>query len=429
MVDWDQYYTESTIWKGASSKPEEASAFLNFRIAFPKGYNIKDASKKYPVIIMLHGAGESGRRWTDNFDYTPSDIEIDNNSSSLTNGGDEHRLAVMRAASEPNAFPGIVVFPQASYNGAWEDATTAALTQNEDFIVHLIEDYLVPRYHADINRITMHGLSAGASGTWGFASKRPDLFASILPMSGVPHDINSAKSALVTTPIRLYQGGLDSNPAPPAAHEVIDAFEAEGGRPTLILYPDLEHDTWERAYDEPDFFSWILSTDKRNIFVFDNKTEVCPGVDSVKLGFSAGMTSYQWTINGYDRYKANDRFYYVTDPGLWQVRFKRPNGETDLSNPVIVGLKEGCKLIDGLADETLSVPQSYIYPNPASDRVYIASIQPQDIDAVRVVASTGQVINVPVQPSEDKAELNISALTPGVYMIRVGSKAFKFLKR
>jgi len=430
MVDWDSYYTEATIWKSASGKADEASAFLNFRIIFPPGYNIKDDTKKYPVILMLHGAGESGRIWAGNFNYSPTDPEYDNNSNVLLNGGNEHRLAVAKASNVPNAFPGIVVFPQASYSGAWDDPYGTQLTVNEELIVRMIEDYLVPRYHADINRISMHGLSAGATGTWGFAQKRPDLFAAILLMSGVPYDLADAKSKLLTTPIRMFQGGLDTNPHPSAAQEVIDAFKSDGGRPTLYLYSDLAHNTWVRAYSEPDFFSWIMTNHKRNVYVFENKSVVCPGVDSVKLGFSANMKSYQWSNDDVDIPGATGRYLYAIAPGSYKMKFKRPNNQSDQSYSVDIGLKEGCQLIVGIGDESLNISTNYIYPNPATDRVYFTNIAAEDLGTVHLVSSSGQLIRVPVEASaEGKAELNISALDPGIYVVRTRSKSFKLLKR
>lgn len=425
MMEWDPYYTEATIWKGDSDQADYASAFLNLRIIFPPGYNVNDPSKKYPVIIMLHGAGESGRAWEGNFEYSAGDPMFDNNSNALKNGGDEHQLAVRNGT-----FPGIVVFPQASFSGAWDDPYSTELTQNEKFLVSLIEDYLVPHYHADINRITMHGLSAGATGTWGFAQKRPDLFASILTMSGVPYDVDDAKSKLVTTPIRMFQGGLDTNPRPFSSQDVVAAFEADGGTPTLFLYPELAHDTWERAYSEPDFFSWIIASDKRNPYVFGNKSVVCPGVDTVRIGFSANMKSYQWMWNDIKIPAENGRYINVVDPGSYKVKFTRQNDETDESYAVNIGLKDGCEIVAGTNDQSLEVLSPYLYPNPGSDRVYLANIRNEELKAVQIVTSSGQSISVPVEVSADgKAELNISALEPGVYVVRTSSVSLRLLKR
>src|SRR5690606_11039554 len=103
----------------------------------------------------------------------------------------------------------------------------------------------------------------------------------------------------VTTPFWLFQGGLDGNPDPYVATTWIDALEAKGAAPRFYLYPDLGHGVWNTAYNEPDFFSWILSQHKKNIYIFGGDPGLCTG-GYVKLGFSDGFLAYQWTKDGVD---------------------------------------------------------------------------------------------------------------------------------
>jgi hypothetical protein len=175
MVSWNNKYKEFAAWKSVSGNPNTASSFMNFRVAFPPGFNKADLTKKYPVIMMLHGAGESGRVYG-SLVYEFTDPRMDNNSANLIHGGNEHQLAINRPASDPRSFPGIVVFPQSSSNGAWSDGwNNGALSQNQNYLIEFL-DYLIAEYNADINRITIHGLSNGARGVWDTSMKRPDLF-------------------------------------------------------------------------------------------------------------------------------------------------------------------------------------------------------------------------------------------------------------
>jgi predicted esterase len=341
MITVDPFYAEYTAWKSSTDNPNTASAFVNFRVIFPLGYNKNDTTRKYPVIVMFHGAGESGRIYNKHYDYVPTDSTYDNNSHQLKSAGNQHKAAVGKIPSNNGSFPGIVVFPQASYNGAWSDSTSTVLSEHEKMLVGFIEDHLVTEYHADINRIVAHGLSNGAKSLWALAQKRPDLFAAILPMSGVPNNSTVAANILVTTPIRLFQGGLDTNPSPGAAKQTINAFIAKGGTPEYFLYEDLGHGTWNRAYSEPDFFMWIRARDKRQIHVFGGNTELCS--NPIKLGFSANMISYQWTRNGADIAGANGRFLEnVTQPGTYHVKFQRPNGQWDDSFAVNITQSTDC---------------------------------------------------------------------------------------
>ena len=323
MVAWNDKYQEFAAWRSANGDPNLASSFMNFRVVFPPGYNQADATKKYPIIFMLHGGGESGRTWEGRFVYAFTDSLIDNNSHQLKHGGNEHQLAVNRPASDPRAFPGIVVFPQVNSSGSWSGGwENGVLGQNQELLIDII-NYMLAQYNADINRITIHGLSNGARGTWDTSTKRPDLFASVLAMSGIPFETDIAAAIHSTTPVRLYQGGLDANPSPGGSQAMIDKLVAQGGAPQYYLYPNNGHNTWVSAYSEPDFFSWILAQDKRRIYVFGANTQICAGA-SKKLGFSAGFTAYRWLKDGVAIPSETTRFLTTNTPGTYLVEFQRP---------------------------------------------------------------------------------------------------------
>lgn len=320
MVSFDdQQYQEFAYW--STSSAGSVIEFMNWRVVFPSGYQ-QSGSTKYPMIVMLHGAGESGREWTNNFKYPSSDPRYDNNDNNLLWGGKEHLDAVNSSPSSARSFPGIVIFPQVSYSGDWEDGwNDGTLNDNGRMAVGIIE-YLIANYNVDQYKIYVHGLSAGAKGVWDIASKRPDLFAAMLPMSGVGTDMSVMTDILVTTPLWLFQGGKDTNPSPGYSQQWIDALKSRGGNPRYTLYPNLDHGTWNTAYQEPDFFSWMRSQDKRNIYVFGETTSL-DETPSIKLGISAGFLAYQWMLNGTEIPGANSRFYTATQPGTYAVKFKR----------------------------------------------------------------------------------------------------------
>lgn len=331
MVSWDDSQYEEFEYFVTQNATGPVLDFMNFRLIFPNNYD-SSGNTKYPMIVMLHGAGESGRSWTYHYIYYPGDPEFDNNSKQLLLGGQQHRDAVNRDPSNSRAFPGFVLFAQVQNNGNWDGGwLDGALSPRGEKVVKIIE-HIIDTYNVDPNRIAMHGLSNGAKGVWDVASKRPDLFAAILPMSGVGRELDIQTTTLTTMPIWLFQGGLDSNPQPTAAEDWINALEAKGSRPRFYLYPDLGHATWNRAYAEPDFFSWILQQDKRNIYVFggNGETGLCDG-GQLTLGFSEGFNAYQWTKDGVDIPGATTTRLIVTQPGVYAVRFQRINGADSLN--------------------------------------------------------------------------------------------------
>ncbi|MEQ8473726.1 MAG: T9SS type A sorting domain-containing protein [Marinoscillum sp.] len=309
MVTWeDSAYQELAYWK--ESEFGTVMEFMNWRAIFPQGYD-STGTTDYPMIVMLHGAGESGRKWTGHYTYETTDPEYDNNGHNLKWGGIEHRNAINNGK-----FPGIVIFPQSSYNAAWDTDDLRMVT--------LIIEHMIEAYHASPYRISVHGLSNGAVGSWNYANYRPDLVASILPMSGIGSDKEPTTDKLVTTPVWLFQGGQDSNPSPGAAENWKETLEGKGGKPRYTFYPDNDHNTWLDAYREPDFFSWMLARDKRNIYVFGDTTglNIAPN-ETVDLGFSAGYAAYQWTLDSVAISGATSRYYTAEEPGTYRVQFKR----------------------------------------------------------------------------------------------------------
>lgn len=339
MVTWNDDQIGEFAYRGLTGG--NVVEFMNFRIVYPANYD-PDREEKYPMIVMLHGAGESGRLWSGNYNYPNTDARFDNNAINIAHGGQAHLNAVNRNPTLSNSFPGIIIWPQASYNGAWESGWQGgAESQNARMVTSTIE-WLLETKNIDPDRIYMHGLSNGAKGTWDYAAKRPDLFAAILPMAGVGSDNTAMSLVLNTMPLWLFQGGTDTNPRPQAAVDAIAALQAQGGTPRYTLYPTLGHGVWNTAYAEADFFPWMKSKTKKNIYVFGGDANICPG-GSLKLGFSANMLAYQWTKDGNDIPGATTRYYFATDPGVYQVRYQRhftPKDDTDwaISNPVTVGL-------------------------------------------------------------------------------------------
>lgn len=343
MVSWNDSQIKQLTYRGhQGSLAGPVVEFMNFRIVFPLNYD-SNRVEKYPMIVMLHGAGESGRLWSGQYNYATTDARFDNNGSNIIHGGQAHLNAVNRNPDLSNSFPGIVLWAQASYNGAWESGwENGVLSQNGRMVSSTIE-WMLETMNVDPNRIYMHGLSNGAKGTWDLASKRPDLFAAILPMAGVGSNNTAMAAVLNTTPLWLFQGGTDTNPRPQAAVDAIAALQAAGGDPRYTLYPTLGHGVWNTAYAEADFFPWIKSKTKKDIYVFGGDPNICPG-GSLQLGFSHNMLAYQWKKDGVDIPGATTRFYSASTTGVYTVRYRRritPQNETDWteSNPVTVGNK------------------------------------------------------------------------------------------
>jgi hypothetical protein len=321
---------------------------MNYRFLKPVGYT-PTYDPGYPLLLILHGLGESANcserdcyhgdatySPVTNTPAAPTDplFELLNNDHHLTNGGRAHLKAVNDAAGKlPNdpslaarAFPGFVVFPQ-NLNG-WNGAAA----QDAIRIVRL----MAKKYKIDPNRIYIHGLSNGGQGVYETIKRAPWMFAAALTMSPISDgNINNqgAASLISRIPQWVFQGGLDIRPTPQKTESMIRKFRDAGAFVRYTVYPNLGHGTWATAYNEPDFFQWILGKNNTQLHAFSGNATIC-GAGGLKLELPSGFFAYQWQLNGQTIANANGPIYSATTPGKYRARYSRvPNPTEAQWNP------------------------------------------------------------------------------------------------
>jgi fibronectin type 3 domain-containing protein len=269
-----------------------------------------------------------------------------NNDHNMVHGGAVHQSAVNLVPTgmnpddpnlPPRSFPGFVLFPQ--------NLNTWSTSRREDSKLIMIIRLLMKKYNIDPNRIYVHGLSDGGSNAYRMARSAPWLFAATLPMSAVDNaNITQGTmfSYIRTIPIWTFQGGTDGNPTPTETLDYISQFNNQGMSTRYTLYANLGHGTWNAAYAEPDFFTWMLSKNKSDIFVRFGKTEICGTTgDGVIMELAQGFFAYQWEKDGEIIPGATSYLDTAKVPGTYRARFSRvPNpGENDWnrwSKPVTI---------------------------------------------------------------------------------------------
>lgn len=330
---------------------------LPFRMLKPRNWDPLRV-EKYPLIVMLHGRGEAGTE----------------NNFQLKHGGLIHQNAVN---FQGVTFPGFVIFPQEPYgqwtNGPEFDANqvTTAL-----YMVFDLLDSLKLKYNVDPNRIYIHGLSSGGSGTWAAIYNRPDLFAAALPMSA-PGDTSQALK-ICSIPIWLSQGGVDTNPIPYISHLMMAALRKAGAVDTnltrYIEYPGQGHGIWNNTYNNPDFFPYMLRQSKLNIMMLGSPS-LCPGgkVDlsvtpSPVAAYSNDVYQYQWYFNGASIAGANtNRLYNVSIAGSYYVAFKR-NALLPWTNTNAVNISTSA----ASTAPKITVNNSIVLPAPSGNSVTLS---------------------------------------------------------
>jgi len=209
--------------------------YLPYTLFLPKNY---DPTKKYPVILFLHGAGEMG------------------------NDNEKH-LNNMRNMFEYNydlVSQAIVICPQSNewwnldreYTGDQKGTLGSAL--------HLLEE-IQGNYSCDSNRIYVTGLSMGGYATWELLEEYGDIFAAGIPVCGGGNPEKAYK--LKDIPIRIYHSRDDGTVSFSASQRMYNAIINAGGeKVTFIRLNGLGHNSWNYAYSDRDGFCWLFAQNK-----------------------------------------------------------------------------------------------------------------------------------------------------------------------
>ncbi|MBI1348840.1 DUF1080 domain-containing protein [bacterium] len=203
--------------------PSETTRYQFF---LPTDYGKTD--QKWPLVLFLHGAGESGTDLERVKIHGPPKLVVE----------------------DPAKFPFLVVSPQADGPAPYVDRWNAKL------LAELV-DHIAANYQVDPDRIYVTGLSMGGYGTLRLVANYPDKFAAALPICGGGWP--NYADALAKVPLWFVHGDNDS--AVPVEYSLImvKAIRAKKGEPRLTILENVGHDSWTSTYADPKFYEWLLS--------------------------------------------------------------------------------------------------------------------------------------------------------------------------
>lgn len=209
-----------------------ATFTADYSLFLPKSYDPKD-SKRWPLILFLHGSGERGTNiWRTAIHGPTKYIE-----------------------KHPD-FPFILVTPQCPPGHKWDDE-----------IVLGILDSVIANYNVNTNRIYLTGLSMGGYGTWSLATTHPERFAAVAPICGGEGNIGvvltmmDAKkaAALKKLPVWAFHGGKDNVVALEESERMVKLLQKIGNpNVKLTVYPEAAHNSWSETYNDPALYEWFL---------------------------------------------------------------------------------------------------------------------------------------------------------------------------
>ena len=124
-------------------------------------------------------------------------------------------------------------------------------------VMKLLERYLGEAY-IDPSREYVMGLSMGGMGTFEILYRMPDTFAAAVPICG-GGDPESVTAYASNTPLWIFHGGVDQVVGPGQSLEMFQALFKAGARPGFTMYPQVNHNSWDYAFTEPELLPWLFS--------------------------------------------------------------------------------------------------------------------------------------------------------------------------
>mgnify|MGYP001184942615 CR=1 FL=1 len=234
---------DTSLYEKREYVSQEGSV-LPYRILFPENY---DKTKKYPLLLVLHGAGERGR----------------DNEKQLFHGAKLFLDSTVR-----KKYPAIVVFPQCPEDSYWSsvviDRNKMPLSLHFDYsrsittplrdAISLVKK-LSDEEAVDTDRVYITGLSMGGMGTFEAVYRFPELFAAALPICG-GGDV--ARYKKVDVPFWVFHGTDDGVVVVSHSREMVRRLEDLKVKVKYTEYPGVNHNSWDNAFADPDFLKWMF---------------------------------------------------------------------------------------------------------------------------------------------------------------------------
>jgi len=209
---------------------------IRFRMLFPKRL---EPEKTYPLIVWFHGRGESGN---DN-ERQLAHLQV---ALDLLAGPDRPDF-FMIATQCPEDNPQWTHSVSASGNG------DAPLTITGEILEAAIRQFPIDR-----DRISVSGLSSGASAAWDFSGQFAGQIAALVPCSGSPAPHWKADLFQSTT-IWAFNNRGDAGVPFEVTASFLEQIRWLGGRVYMSLDNRSGHNAWERALRDEKVFLWMIA--------------------------------------------------------------------------------------------------------------------------------------------------------------------------
>jgi predicted peptidase len=220
--DLKTYFFGSTITYRFVSK-----SGYDYLLQLPSGYS--DFGGSRPLLIYLHGAGETGKNVQKLKRINPVFFAKDH--------------------VDTKDFPFIVVSPMTPRHG-WEPKQ----------IIQLLDELLADdgkRWNFDYSRIYLTGMSMGGFGTFRTACEFPERFSAIVPVAGGGEPEKAEQ--LKNVPTWAFHGNADDVVPYESSSKMIEAMQTlQCKEAKLTTLEGAGHGIMSNVYSRPEIYQWLF---------------------------------------------------------------------------------------------------------------------------------------------------------------------------
>jgi predicted peptidase len=176
----------------------------------------------------------------------------------------KHGVKEFVKADVRKKYPCFLIAPQcparqvwAGLEGGFNSHKQAAKPAEPGRLVLELIGAMQKEYSIDPKRIYLTGLSMGGYGTWDLLARQPKLFAAGVPVCGGGDESTAEKIAQV--PIWVFHGDKDNAVPVARSRTMVEALKKAGGHPKYTEYPGVGHNSWDKAYADPELMKWLFA--------------------------------------------------------------------------------------------------------------------------------------------------------------------------